>query len=68
MQNEKLQKVLQLVRPASIIAIIEQGIAMEQLVLEAAQRTRSEFECDLIRNRIADAKIFRLILTGDIKL
>jgi hypothetical protein len=50
----------------SILEIIDNGIAMEQLNLESA-KTLNDFDLKMkIRHKIADARIFKLMLQGNL--
>jgi hypothetical protein len=52
------------VNPARVIPVIEQGINLEKLNLEAHSLLGDEMECMDIRHRIADARALLLALRG----
>jgi hypothetical protein len=66
MRHDKLREVLKLVKPSSIIHLLEQGVDVEKLTLNANERLLNEHECDIIRNVIADGRIFLSLLRGDL--
>lgn len=61
---EILKENLKLVRPKHIIPIIENAVDAEEVNLDAANPS----EYIGIKHRIADLKIFSLIVTGDLSL
>lgn len=66
MRNTKLTEVLKLVKASSIISLIEEGVNMEKLTLDANENILDEHQCDIIRSKIADGKIFLSLLRGDL--
>jgi hypothetical protein len=64
MQNQPLY--LSQINPARVIPVIEQGINLERVNLEAHSVLGDEYECMNIKHRIADAQILLLILNGDL--
>ena len=68
LNRSRLIEVLKSIDPNRIGSIIEHGISMEKLNLEAHQTLGNENECLKSKHRIADAKIFLLILRGELPL
>lgn len=66
MSNTKMLHVLNIINPSLIVPVIENGIHAEKLNLEIHTALGNESECYIIKNRIADAKLFLLILSGDL--
>lgn len=50
----------------SMIRIIENGIEVEKVSLQASLLTGNKTEATAIRHRIADAQIASLIISGDL--
>lgn len=66
MRHLRVLEVLKMVKSSSIISLIEQGVIIEKLSMEANEELLNEAECDAIRNKIADGKIFISFLRGDL--
>jgi hypothetical protein len=64
--DDKLREVLKLVKPSSIIHLLQQGVNLEKLTLSANEHLLNEHECDRARNIIADGRIFLSLLRGDL--
>lgn len=63
MNRSKIDNILKMVRPENLISIIQNGIDMESLALEAAEAAGiSPWEKTLTQNRIADARILVCLL------
>jgi hypothetical protein len=60
-QNPRLQS-LSKINPSRVISVIEQGIRIEKLNLEANKILGNEMEVMDIKHRIADTRILLLLL------
>lgn len=63
MSTNKINEILKLVHPENLITVIQTGIDMERLTLEAAEAAGiGPWERTLAQNRIADARILVCLL------
>lgn len=65
------QQFINLLREADASALVpylQNKIQMETLTMEANKALGNEAECMLAKHRIADCKIYLLILSGDLSL
>lgn len=63
-QQNQLLKAIHSIDPSHIMQVIQHGIIMENVNLKINESLENHSECLIIKNRIADAKIFLLILRG----
>ena len=68
MPHQRLIELLREADPAMLEPFIKKKIAMENQLLQVHTALGNKHECLKIEHRIADAKIFSLILSGDLTL
>lgn len=65
--GKNINQILKTIKVENLVLIIEQGIKLEKLNLEAHKTLGDEQAVLRIRHRIADARLLSLFLTGDLR-